>query len=344
MGIDIGTIDIRTLDRGDDDTIDAALAVQRAAREVDTPDFPPPCRDSFVGLLRHEVSAVRREFRVARAGDEVVGYLELTLPLRDNTDNSEITLEVHPAHRRRGVGRALYGYAVETLHALGRKRTAGYTTDGLPGGPERDVAGSAFAAAMGAKAALTEVRRRLDLSVADTARYPELLAAAWDRAGGYRLVRWQDRVPEAYAADVGYLDSRLVTDAPMGDLVWEPEKIDTSRIREGEAARAARGIRGYSVGVVHEASGRLVALTALGIERSNPWHAFQWITIVDPEHRGHRLGMVVKLENLRYAREHEPELRVIDTWNAAVNDNMISINEAIGFRTVDAAVAWQQEV
>jgi RimJ/RimL family protein N-acetyltransferase len=94
---------------------------------------------------------------------------------------------------------------------------------------------------------------------------------------------------------------------------------------------------------VDDKSGRLVALTALGFERSSPWHAWQWITIVDPEHRGHRLGMVVKLENLRHAREHEPDLRVIDTGNAAVNDHMISINEAIGFRAVDAETHWQQE-
>jgi hypothetical protein len=41
---------------------------------------------------------------------------------------------------------------------------------------------------------------------------------------------------------------------------------------------------------------------------------------------------------------HAAGLRVINTWNAAVNDHMISINEALGFRPVDALVNWQQEV
>ncbi|MFS8479496.1 MAG: GNAT family N-acetyltransferase [Micromonosporaceae bacterium] len=337
-------IDIQTLDPYDDAAIDAILRVQRAARAVDIPDFPPPCRDSFVGLVRHEVSFQRLETRVARRHGEVVGYVQLALPLRDNTENSEIELGVHPEHRRRGVGRALYTHAVALLRDLGRKRTAGYTTEALPDGPERPRAGSAFAEAMGAHRALGEVRRRLDLSTADTADYPKLLAAAWERATGYRLVQWRDRVPDAYAADVGYLDSRMVTDAPMGDLAWEPENIDVSRIRESEGARAARQTRVYSTGLVHERSGRLVAATALGIERGNPWHAFQWFTIVDPDHRGHRLGTVAKLENLRYARTHEPDLRVIDTWNAAVNEHMISINETMGFRAVDATIAWQQEI
>ena len=71
------------------------------------------------------------------------------------------------------------------------------------------------------------------------------------------------------------------------------------------------------------------------------WHAFQQITIVDPDHRGHRLGTIAKIENLRYAMSHEPALRIIDTWNAAVNDHMISINEAIGFRPVDSWNNWQ---
>lgn len=337
-------IDIEGVEPGDDGTIDAILALQTAVRAADVPDFPPPDRDNLVGMLRHPVTAVRREFRVARAGEAVVGYLELTLPQRDNTGNSEVMLEVHPAHRRRGVGRSLHAHAVETLRGLGRKRMAGYSTDALPGGVPRDPAGAAFAAATGATAALDEVRRRLDLSTVDPNRHGELLAGAWRRAAGYRLVQWRDRVPDEYAADVAYLDSRMVTDAPMGDLAWEQEQIDTARIREGEAARAARGIRGYSTGVLHEQSGRLVALTALGLARTPAWHAYQWLTIVDPAHRGHRLGLVVKLENLRYAQRHEPGLRAIDTWNAAVNQHMISINEAMGFRPVDAARAWQQEI
>jgi hypothetical protein len=62
------------------------------------------------------------------------------------------------------------------------------------------------------------------------------------------------------------------------------------------------------------------------------------------DNRGHRLGTIVKIANLRHAMAGEPALRVINTWNAAVNDHMISINEALGFRPVDALVNWQQEV
>jgi GNAT superfamily N-acetyltransferase len=335
---------IAPLDPADDATIDQVLALLTAARAVDLPDFPPPCRHSLAGLFRHPVSSTRREFRVARAGETVVGFLMLSLPLRDNTENSEMEITVGPAYRRRGIGRALHSYALGLLRELGRKRVMAMTNEALPDGPAREGAGSAFAVAVGATNALTETRRRLDLSTVDPGAHDALLADAWAKASGYRLVTWTNPVPEEYVADVAYLDSRMVTDAPMGDLSWEQERIDATRVRESERVRLARGIRSYEAGAVDERTGRLVALTAIGMERSETWHAEQWITIVDPEHRGHRLGTVVKLSNLAQVRRAEPELRVIDTWNAAVNENMISINEAMGFRPVDRWLNWQQEV
>jgi len=39
-----------------------------------------------------------------------------------------------------------------------------------------------------------------------------------------------------------------------------------------------------------------------------------------------------------------PGMRYIDTWNAAVNDHMIAINERMGFRAVDAWPNWQMEI
>jgi GNAT superfamily N-acetyltransferase len=335
---------IRPLDPSDDAAIDELVRLQGAAQAVDVPDFPAPCRHRIAGMLRHPISAVRLENHVAHADERMIGHIELRLPVRDNTDNAEVSLTVDPAYRRRGVGRALYAYVLDRMRDEGRKRAVGMTTEQLPGGPDRHGAGGAFAAALGAKNALHEVRRRLDLSTVDGEDLERLLAEVRGRAAGYSLVCWRDRVPDEFAADVAYLDSRLVTDAPMGDLAWEPEQVDTARIREGEAARATMGIRSYSSGMIDDASGRLVALTTIGRERSTPEHAFQWITIVDPDHRGHRLGTVVKVENLRYARRHEPELSVIDTWNAEVNQHMISINEALGFRAVDSWVNWQLEL
>ena len=211
----------------------------------------------------------------------------------------------------------------------------------MPGGPGGELAGAAFAAALGAKAALVDVRRRLDVAALDRRRLAALLADARSAAAGYRTVRWRDLPPEEYLADVAYLEGRLLADAPMGDLEWEPEQVDAERIRGIERALDARGVRRYSVAAVHEASGRLVGWSLLSLAANTTRHAWQQITIVDPAHRGHRLGLLCKAENLAHTLAYEPELQVIDTYNAAANSHMIAINEQLGFRPAAGSTEWQ---
>jgi GNAT superfamily N-acetyltransferase len=332
---------VSPLDVTDDAATEQAYEITAACVAADRPDFPPTCRQHFFGGLRHPMPGNRPQHALAHLDGVPVGYLELGLPYLDNTDNAEVEIHVLPAYRRRGVGRALHEYAVRVVRGLGRKRIIGMSVAPLPGGPARSEPGTPFAAALGAKAALADVRRRLDVTALDEAGLDRLLEAARPRAAGYSLVRWQGAVPAEYVDDVAYLDGRLLEDAPMGDLEWEPEKVDAARVRAVEAARVVRGRRGYHAGMRDDETGRLVAWTMLDFGATSPWHAFQQITIVEPRHRGHRLGTIVKVENLRYAMAHEPGLRVVDTWNAAVNDHMISINEAMGFRPVDGWNSWQ---
>ena len=100
----------------------------------------------------------------------------------------------------------------------------------------------------------------------------------------------------------------------------------------------------YHSAAVHEETNRLVAWTTITKEKSLGWNAFQQITIVDPDHRGHRLGALVKVENLRFFREHEPTVTAIDTFNAHSNSYMIQINEQMGFRPLYAWQNWKLEL
>jgi GNAT superfamily N-acetyltransferase len=336
--------EITPLETADESTVEAVLTLLTAAGAADVPDFPPPCPYAFRGDLRHPVSDKRKERFVARVGGEPAGSLVLVLPQLEDREEAGVELCVHPAYRRRGIGRALYAYARDRLRELGRKVCLGYAVETLPGGPSRSIAGGRFAAAMGAKPAQEDVRRRLDLAAVDDAGLAALRDEAAGRATGYQVVSWRDRVPEPYAADAAYLDGGLVTDSPQGDRHREPPRMDVARLREREDSLAAAGRRVYSVGAVHVDSGRLVAMTDLALERTSPWHAWQWITLVEPRHRGRRLGALVKAENLRRVREHEPDLRVVDAWNAAANQPMIAVNDAMGFRPVDRWVNWQQDV
>ncbi|HLL69349.1 MAG TPA: GNAT family N-acetyltransferase [Micromonosporaceae bacterium] len=362
MGTRMTAVSIAAV-RGDDaDDLAASYRVEATALAADVPDLPPLSRRAHTVGLQVPWPGSRALHWLARLDGEPVGRLGVNLPLLDNLENMDIELTVHPRFRRRGVGRALYAEAVRTARAEGRRRLFATTVESLPGGPVRSGAGPGFAAATGAVAANTEVRRRLDLAGLDPAgldpvgldpaglarvggaTYDGLLAAAQARASGYSAVRWSDRAPDEYVDDVARLEARLMLDAPTGDLAWEAEVIDADRVRAGEAVRARRGIRTYFTGARHDRTGRLVALTSLFVFDGVPQHADQMITLVDPDHRGHRLGMMIKIENLRYTVAEQPAVRTVDTWNATTNNFMISINEAMGFRPVDAWVDWQVEV
>ncbi|MEV4481077.1 GNAT family N-acetyltransferase [Micromonospora coxensis] len=334
-------IDVAPLDLADPAAVEAAYRIGAAAEAVALPDLPPYPRRRFEAMIRHPMPGVDIHWVLARLDGAPAGRLCLRLPQLDNTDNAEAELVVDPAFRRRGVGRALYEHGLRLLRAAGRKRLVASTVSALPDGPDRDPAGDAFAAALGARPVLVEVRRRLDLSTVDRAALDALAADARGAAAGYRTVRWRQRTPDEYVADVAYLEGRLMTDAPTGDLEWEQERFDADRIRGIERALDARGTRCYHLGAVHEATGRLAAWTMISLVAGSTWHAWQQITIVDPDHRGHRLGLLTKIENLGHALAHEPELRAVDTYNAAENAHMIRINEQLGFRPVDASTGWQ---
>jgi GNAT superfamily N-acetyltransferase len=301
------------------DAADEVYDVVRASTEAETPDIPFDSREAWRGKLTRPWPGRLLELHVARDDDgEAIGLLLTALPQLESLDTANLELHVHPAHRRRGVGRALFEVAKRT----GRKHLVSAAVDDSP-----------FAEAMGAKPALTELRSRLELT--------ETLPALTPVAAGYRLISWTDRVADEYVHDLAALESRLFADSPMGELEWEPEKVDAARIREAEASIRARGRIGVHTGAIHEASGRLIAWTHITCRTDVPWHGWQQITLVDPGHRGHRLGLAIKTANLPYARSAAPELRAVDTLNAEANAPMLAVNTALGFRPVNRLVMWQ---
>jgi GNAT superfamily N-acetyltransferase len=330
-------IDVVQVGDTDESAALQAYGVFRDAWVASVPDIPPPTPATFIGEIQHPSRSYAHERCLAFLDGVPAGYLVLQLPLLDNLDNAEMEISVAVGSRRQGVGRALFAHATTRLRALGRKRVTGEAVESAPGSSE-------FCRSVGAAPALEETRSRLDIATIDQGAFDAMLASAWTRAEGYRVVCWQGVAPDAYIDDVAYLDGRFMTDAPLGDLEWEAEKVDADRVRQSEQRRLDFGQVRFHTGAVHEATDRLVAWTTLGGSRDIPEHLWQNTTIVDPDHRGHRLGTIIKLANLREARVHRPAVTAIDTFNASSNEYMLAINRAMGFRPVDKWMQWQLTV
>ncbi|MBV1855382.1 GNAT family N-acetyltransferase [Catellatospora tritici] len=338
------TLTITRLTADDSTSIEQWFHVTEQVRKHEVPHFPPMTPRSVRLMLAHEFPGRRNLWHVALRDGEPVGRVDINLPTEDNLKNLFFSLEVDPRFRRQGIGRQLLDFVRSVAADNARTVLMSHSTLSLPGLPARDEAGSAFGAAMGFSSTLPEVQRRLELASVDEAVLADLLVSAQAKAEGYRLVQWRDDTPDDLIEGMAYLDSRLVTDAPMGDLQVEPELADTARMRRIEQVERDRGRMTWRTGAVHEQTGQLAAFTAITAYDELPWHAWQQITIVDPDHRGHRLGTLVKLENLRLFRAEAPRVEVIDTFNAAENSYMIAINEQLGFRPMCAAQNWQREL
>ena len=78
------------------------------------------------------------------------------------------------------------------------------------------------------------------------------------------------------------------------------------------------------------------------VDVHNPTAVSQDDTFVRSAHRGHRLGVALKLANLAIVARDYPDRQVVHTWTAEVNGPMQGINEMFGFRKVEKMHEYQR--
>ena len=325
--------------------VDAWMAVRTAAHAVDEVNTALPWRDSELGALAHPAPGSRVHMFLVRRDGEPVAHARIGLPLESNATSAWVRVVVTPELRRQGIGRATLELLFDHLKAEGRTRAMADSAVGLHGGIDRDESGAVFLAASGFRQVGTEIRRDLDLSSVDVEAEARMYEDALAEAGeDYEVVRFTEPAPEEFLGDLAMMNSRLSEDTAGYIDGWEPSPFDTEKILAYQAAAVARLFRRHHVVVRHKPSGRLVAWSFLAVVAEDAKHADHEITIVVPEHRGHRLGMLVKTGLHRFAREAEPGLRWIQTWNASENEHMIHINEELGFVPVESYVEYAKDL
>lgn len=319
----------------------AAYGVLHAALTHDDPHNPLRTLPETQVQLTHPNVSRQWELWLMRAGSEPVGALLLALPTLDNLDMLEVDLGVDPAARHRGHGRTLVRHAVARARELGRSRLVCEVGEPMDGPPGRD---GRFAAATGAARSLGETRRTLDLTTLAPDRLAALRAEAEAAAVGYHLVGWTGRCPDDLVDGYAALSGHMSTDAPSGSTGLQPEVYDAARIRSREELVARQQRVMVATAAQHGPGGPLVAFTDAATTAHDPGNAFQWDTLVLPGHRGHRLGMLVKLANLDRLLAEAPDARRLHTWNADDNTFMNAINAVLGFVPARRTAVWRLDL
>ena len=328
--MDLDWLDPHQLDPRD---VAGALAVLEVARAADTPVLVPILATSYTYRLQHgwdgdpPLTAVHRDTR-----GRIDGVLDVWLPRWDNLHLGIVGVTVDPLSRGKGLGRAMFEAGVERARADNRTTILSQTYD-YP-------TGVGFLTAMGFSQAAEEILRRQDPADLDWDRLDVLYAEAERKAAAYELIRVAGLTPDDQLEAVTVMTA-AINDAPIEGLDLEDDVFTPERVRNFETGQLARGRRIYRLMARHRDTGELAGNTMVGVEGERPWQSFQFDTSVVRAHRGHRLGLLLKIDMLRWLAAEEPQLRSVDTGNAGSNSYMIAINDAIGYRVVGSMLEYQ---
>jgi GNAT superfamily N-acetyltransferase len=302
-----------------------------AGTPIDHPNMPPWPLDAFRSKWIRSYDAAPGEAWLAtdESGEPVGCYL-LRLPTKENTTLARVTLQVTPVRRRTGIGSELLTHCADRARQAGRLRLGAEARDGSPG--------AAFAQSVGAEAGIPEVTRILEIDSSLPARLVQLRTEAAAKAAGYSLLSWLGPTPKEHLDHVARVHNAMA-DAPHDEGV-QATKWNGQRLADQEQHALQHGLHFRNVVARHDGTGEIAAVTQILTDDGTPEWAFQQITAVLPEHRGHRLGLLVKVANLEQLTSDDPSIRRVLTGNAGANQHMIAINEMLGFRVSDYYRHW----
>jgi len=300
----------------------------------------------------HDPDSPRRLFGVRIDGALVArAYYEVNVGSEEPV--AWAVVEVLPGFRGRGIGTAL----AEHVEALAHDRRRLYVYVVSPEGEgERLVPPTGYGSVPVANPevrfllhrgfTLEQVERasRLALPLDEAWLVSAVAAASAVSGDDYRVHRWIDRTPQRWLDDMALMFTRMSTDAPSAGLE-EPEDVWTpTRVTEAEEREAASPREMLTVAVEHVPSGALVGYSSLSVPSQRARAVMQDDTLVLREHRGHRLGMLLKVANLAHLAELRPGHPSVITYNAEENRHMLRVNEEVGFVPIGYEGAWMKRL
>ncbi|MCR2785403.1 MULTISPECIES: GNAT family N-acetyltransferase [unclassified Microbacterium] len=282
---------------------------------------------------------------------EVVGRIGVDIPLAKGSRSAFWLIELLREVWGRGIGTAAYALVEDTARTHGRTVLQSWAMNPAADGPML-APPTGFGSIPHDNITRFYLRHGYTLEQVDrssildlTASFDgieRLLAQAKDAASGYRVVQWHAPTPAEYREGYAWMKSRMSTDAPAAALEFDEEAWDADRVARHDAKYTAAGRTMLVTAAQHIATGELCAFNELVIGPDHSLATQQEDTLVLKEHRGHRLGTLVKCAGLMTWRELMPDSPRVLTYNAEENRPMLDINEGMGFVPVAYEGGWKK--
>lgn len=330
-------------------------AVRNASiREVTGRDDESRTAEELLPLQRSDEDRTRQQWSIER-DDVIIGCVAGGVMHDDDGSTAMGTIALLRAHWNHGIGSAALNHLEQWARDHGAKKLLSWTEHHESAAQAELTSPTGFGTIPLDHAArfldrhgysLEQVVRASALvwDAATPARLAALRDDATAHAAGYRIVQWMLPTPDEHIAGYAWMKSRMSTDVPDAELGMPLEVWDAERVRRHDARYASMGHTVQVTAAQHLATGELCAFNELasGTDSDSPTN--QEDTLVLADHRGHRLGMLVKVAGLQSWRGHFPTSPRVLTYNAEENRPMLSINETIGFAPIAYEGAWKKDL
>lgn len=269
---------------------------------------------------------------------DAIGAAAVTYPARTGDQQAEVEVYVLPSTRRMGVGRQLLDH-VE--HAV-RDRGIGSVLLDQSSPTGHGGVGAAFARARGYSEFGLIIGSRLQLPIAESLRERLQVLAAEGVGLRYEIFTETGELPPDWLHHRAVLARALSVQSGSMEPVtesWDAERVRTMLMDWKRGGGSVIESVAVPVGTA-----RMVAFSDVVVFDDATNEATQSDTLVVEEHRGHRLGLAVKLANLVTLREQYPQVRSIRTWAWAQNGPMRDLNQRLGFIDDQWVRLWTKEL
>lgn len=258
---------------------------------------------------------------------------QILVGMEENQHMAQCDIQVHPDHRRKGLGKTLLSHIAEFCHQHQRGLLI-FPTDSLV------PAGEDFIRSIGGMLGLAQTINQLSLKEVNLD-----LLQRWQQKGrqqcpDYEIGTWVGAVPEEHL-DAYVAIKNVMNTAPKDDLDVEDIFITAEQVRQMEAMESARGITRWTMYVRNPENGEIAGFTEVTANPSTPQTLTQGDTGVSPKYRARGIGRWLKAAMVDALLQEHPQALRIRTGNATTNEPMLRINAEMGFTIYKTIDFWQ---